>query len=524
MIRQASIDALALLGELPTLPEGEPLFVHDGPVHPFKEIYDPELEWAALAEPFTGRRARGLVALAAVAHEGLVTVLPFHQPSPAAVRACELFYGSALVWAADHARGAPPVRSRGLGLHPGNTARTASAYRGRVNPHLGHGTLHGTLDKWREYEFAESVMTGRMARTIRSADLAWWKEGESRRLVERARVAIEEARVARTGVIGADDRDLLRTLLGSWLAAVRSAFPRGAILKHRLGSGTGDASAQLDAASDPELVIARACESLVRVAPLGFASSELLTRHFITAPDVPAMFLLDNLFRPEQIIVQERLALRLTRLGSPIEFRVDFLDGEPVQSHLRHTGEYYPEESRTAADAVRALFVRAPARYRYLAGGADVAIDSEGRARVIEFNFGAESYFMNAGVFANYYAARVAGLPMPLLSLLERVFATPLATQRAFVERIGESALGHPEVDATYGVFYWLRDRWLADLRDRSPRADATTTLRALRELLGVRSTVADKDRNHLDELLLGAEDYVARAAAPQARRQRATR
>ncbi len=503
--------AAELLREIPRLAPGDPLFIPEGPVHPFTWIYDAEAEWARLLDPFTGARPRGIRALGAVGrHEGVTTVLGFVAPSPEAARATEMLHGTPVVYVGGHPAGAPPRQLGGLALHPGNTFRSANGARARVNPHLGYGRLHGSLDKWTEYLFTESVQPGIMGRTLRLCDLPGLDDAPFAALREQVRAGLARAR----GALDAGEEAALRRLFRAQWDAVRRAFPAGAQIKHVLGCGTGDRATAITDAADPDALVSRYLAALDRCAreeAAALASEEALSLHLVGRPDVPGMVVHDSVTRPHRVIAQETLALARTALGEPLEFRVDFIDGEPLGSHLRMTGELYPEEGRRCARALHDLFARAPRSHRYLCGGADVALGADGRPRIIELNFGAESSFMKAGVFANVYASRILGRPTPLLALLEELFHTPLATQRAFLEGIEATALAHPEADATYGVSYWLRERHL-DAWDQHPDPGAAEVTRAaLRSLCAVRSPGDDKDRADIDQLLLGAEDYLAR-------------
>jgi hypothetical protein len=454
---------------LPVYPSEKTLFTWQGKIDPASDVYDPEVDWQKVEEPFNGSRPRGIEALrTAIQLGGLTSVLPYTRPSsPRARKAIEFLYGSAVVYAGDYSDTTPRKNLRGVALHPGNTARTVNRVRGEINPHMGFERLHGSLDKWREYKFAESVQPGFMPATWLAAESAFWQESGIADLVAAAKRGITEAR-EKHGSIEPLTKIVLGSLVQRFLDASGRGLPHGAFIKHSLGCATFDSQRLITSEKSRAAVLVPSfIESFNKIIarakdqgekPLGEA--EFWTLLLAESGHWP-IFVYDLVYNPTRIIVQEAIEIASTARGVPMEFRVDFIDGEPVLVCPRHSQEILPAEAKQAENALGDFFSAAPLSYRYLSGGADVAITTEGKVRLIEFNFGAESGFMENGVQANRYASILQGKPTPLIKSLRKIFYAPLAAQHAFLREVSNSVLAHPQVNDEIHVYEWLRDRYL---------------------------------------------------------------
>src|SRR5690606_22656371 len=122
-----------------------------------------------------------------------------------------------------------------------------------------------------------------------------------------------------------------------------------------------------------------------------------------------AQFIYRFLTDPEPIIFQERLQIARTPLNETYEFRVDFLDCEPMNSFPRYTQEYL-NDGAIAEMVLREFCKRAPQEFQYMSGGADVAKLSDGTWKIIEFNFGANSGGMDPYLYTIPYHNMISRL------------------------------------------------------------------------------------------------------------------
>lgn len=483
-----------------------------------------EALWKKLRSPQTTPRARGLKSLREVIkREGL-----FIATNDAADAAFERLHGAPGL--TERARNGVPAQVKGVVLHPGSVGEgpgKLNDVRGTINPHLGWGNLHGLLEnnKFLEYHLAEAIQPGIMAHTENFASLT--KDGvftpafgeklaEMRRRIDTT-IAGQRALTAAEGTALTEG---LTELLDVMFKDLRGWFPEGAYLKGFGDFGTADLGTQITTFSTPAKALAT---EFVR--RLNTALSEKFRGTTLAAADVQKLMLKNQweiagafvnklLVNEKGMLAQSRVKIAKTAMGMPLEFRVDFLDGEPVSSRCRFTTEYLAEESRQAAAVLTQFFEKAPEEMRYLSGGADIARLEDGSWVIVEFNFGNTSGTLSPRYFpieSNLLISSIKGTPTPLIAELENVFSTGAGAQTAYLKKL-------KHVRPLFWKAYGLEDLSVAEagkyFRDRELDAwtaagapnpiIAQDTLGRIRAVLEEWNTQEDVAR-----LIRGAEMYV---------------
>lgn len=462
---------------------------------------DPQYEmWLELREPFSGARPRGLEAIRRAARrDGLVVVIDGPRPKHQwRVDALEFMYGAKIVFAGDFPAGAPIVRGKGVALHPDLTPKLANVYRAEINPHMGYERLHGSLNKWHEYVFAESVESGAMPRTVRAVDL---KEA----LPARPEAMAMLERLER-GELNRADINRWTEIVSRFLSAASREFSEGAFIKHVGEFATKDKNSQLMTwKADARKIASIGLRKLK-----GQSLNSVEAQEAINASSgAEARFMNALLREPQSILVQSRLDIAFTDLGKPMEFRVDFVDGEAVRALPRHSSEFYPHEAELAKKFLTGFFAKAPMQYRYLSGGADVIFLKNGEMKFIEFNFGAQSEFIDAGagypVIPNLYMSALLGEPTPLIRELNGLLSQPVVEQARYLKKL-DRVLGKGKWGDYSGVSFeavrYLRDLRLMEWSKNPTQKGADTLVRDLRELVALMVPRNKSDQKELAEFI----------------------
>jgi hypothetical protein len=218
------------------------------------------------------------------------------------------------------------------------------------------------------------------------------------------------------------------------------------------------------------------------------------------------------LLSPNEILAQSRVQISKTAMGFPLEFRVDFIDGEPLSTRARFTNEYLPKENFEASETLRRFFEKAPMELRYMSGGADVAKLADGRWVIIEFNFGATSGTMSPEYFpidANLLYSRILGHPTFYIQKLNSLHSKGLRAEVDYLRTL-------KHVRPLFWKYEGLRDVSVAEagkyFRDlyleewsQNPTSDrAADTLQQIHQLFDFW-----KDQENVKDLIRGAENFV---------------
>jgi hypothetical protein len=282
-------------------------------------------------------------------------------------------------------------------------------------------------------------------------------------------------------------RDTIRGMVEQLFADVRKEVPMGAYFKNFGEFGTGDLGNQITTFSSSYKEIAdeflRQFETLLGLRGKE-AWTEMQKQEFSDFGSNGLRFVRDLITSKPDLLVQERVMIAKSELGAPMEFRVDFLQGQPVVVRPRFGSEYQPEGMEKAGKLVEDFFKNAPDRVKVLSGGADVAQLSDGRWVLIEFNFGSESGTLYPGYYPieyHLYISRLSGKRTEFLSGLDKLVASPIDQQnrylrslkheRAVWERTGFEDLSVEDI----GKFF--RDELLEGWRRRGAPAEEAAGL-----------------------------------------------
>jgi hypothetical protein len=262
----------------------------------------------------------------------------------------------------------------------------------------------------------------------------------------------------------------LDLLVSDFLEVVRAHFPKGAYIKNYGEFASGDYGNGVTTFGTSSLQTSR--EFLLWFSEIQKQNPSrklndpkiiyyLRSRHSANG----ARFVLQLLLDPQVLIVQERLDVMQTQSGQPMEFRVDFMFGEPVGVRMRYGYEYAPNESEMAMTVLREFLQKAPPEVRHLSGGADVGFLKNGKAIIFEFNFGGASGTLYPEYYpfeANQIFSYLKGSRTPLLDRAYAILEWPIEEQRDFVKsQRNEKPIWWKTNIADISQLEWAR--WLRD-------------------------------------------------------------
>lgn len=459
--------AEAALATIPCISHDIPLFQPDGAEDPWNKCYSSRTVWDRLENPVNtvpGHHV-DLSYLRELADKGLMTAIPYSTPTvneSLLKSAHQLLAGGPVVYAKSSAMN---IRLAGVVFHPGNSTLTAHV-RGEANPHLGYGRQHGRNKLW-EWKFVSRIDPKAMPETISIDELPVWTDPE---LVEFRRSIHENMTQI---VIGKTNEFTNKTIkeiasyIKSIFTALRIRFPDGAFIKPVESSCSGDFGGIVTTMSSKEEELANlfaiGMPSILRDLARNSQNIEpSMMRTTLLSKSNPIFLIVhDLLFEPREVIGQKALELAKTERGHSFEVRVDFIQGKAVRSVMRYyLADYYPRETKAAADFLDRFFKKANYQNRMLSGGADIALGQDGNWHIIEFNFGAESFGLNFGTNWNCYVSSFLGRNTDLITTYEAMFAAPLNEQQKFLIGLEKSVLNHPDVDDLSEVYLWFRDRY----------------------------------------------------------------
>lgn len=188
----------------------------------------------------------------------------------------------------------------------------------------------------------------------------------------------------------------LYSCIDQFLKTVRQKFPVGAFIKNYGEFASGDAGNSVTTFGSSPQQIAREFILWFNQARKTFKTKKYTDEEFQKFLNDPLFanatrFVNTLLVKPNQLLINERIELAKTLLGSPMEFRVDFFQGQVVGVRIRYGNEFYLVEAQEARDVFNAFMKKAPLAIQTLSGGADVAKTRDGRWVIFEFNFGSSS-------------------------------------------------------------------------------------------------------------------------------------
>lgn len=346
-----------------------------------------------------------------------------------------------------------PRHIRGLAVHLVENRQGLRDYRGDVNLFDGRSQLYRELldDKWREYEVISRIDRNIMPKTILAAHLM-----KNSTAFRQAQKNLRQALEARCNVGAAAER-----LLQIFFRQVNRRFPKGAFIKYIREYRTCEAD-QLTYTPHADAQNLAAVFSKHIGRPKSWIKAVKESK--IAAVHIVGFLLSD----PSQIMVQQKLNIAKTRDGTLAEVRVDFGSKGPIIANVRWGYDFEWEYNQKAFQFFQSFWERWPPELQRQFGGADVVFLKNGGMKIIEFNFGSESGFMDAAqliIPGNLFVSQILGRPTALIAHLEKLVAMPTSDQ------IRELSKLIPRTKRDDETHLSLRDLHLGDvwiyLRDR---------------------------------------------------------
>ncbi len=388
------------------------------------------------------KRPRGIKELRKVIkEEGLFTVIEKNRPlSEKAVTIDEIRTGTKVVYKNDNL--GDPSDARGVFLHP-VAPDLIKKMRGRVNAQEGWGDFNKIFDhKGAEYVFAETLAPGLMSKTVFASDLINLKGKKITKLIQSLNFLDQIENTS------PDDVSTLEKLLHDFFAISKTEMNGPAHIKHVKEFQTGDRNEIVTTATDTDTLILPFLDFLknlpakIKSLPLAHAKVQKVIAN---KGDRATKIMSALLIHPEDLLVQRKLDLKKTFSGTPLEFRVDYLDGEPLAVSCRHGWDYNtPEDKLAAMNFVSDFFKNAPAPFKHLSGGADVAFTKDGKIMFIELNIGCESGFLEpevSPVHLQTYISNLTGKMTPKLQELFDMLDRPWIFQKNFLKNLAHDPL-----------------------------------------------------------------------------------
>lgn len=230
---------------------------------------------------------------------------------------------------------------------------------------------------------------------------------------------------------------LIHTLMNYY----RQAYPEGVYFKNYGEYGSGDlGNTATTFASSPKQIASEfalwASEARFKYPKKNFTSEEVQKLFRMAPYSNYVRFVNQLLVGSDKMLIQKKLNMAQTAMGSPMEFRVDFIYGQAVNARMRFGLEYYPEIQEAAMKALNEFMKKAPSQIKGLSGGADVALTKDGRFVIFEFNFGGASGTLSPEYYpfeANRIFSKLQNKKTWLLQELDRVHKLTIAEKRAFI-------------------------------------------------------------------------------------------
>ena len=413
-----------------------------GKVDPEYHAYDPADYYKKLDQKLLDQPNISLSELQKkIKNNGLCTILPYAKPKyENDVNKLEILYGTPLRFA-DYPRLNKAVQQTTLAevaLHPGNSANSARVFLGSANPHIN--ALHGKLDKWEEYVFANKYKPGVMPPTFRLSDLQVFHHPDltqHRNLIRQTLSEMAENRKHQGNYI------ILQTQIYQYLALLKTKmtaeFNNEMIMKHRLGCATGDGEGILYLSRMNMVELGDAYVSKICFGKTNDLSS---SSHLIEMYEANNAIIHDCIFSPEHIILQQEVPMAAMESGKKMEFRVSFLAGVAIHACPRYTFCCYLREQKIAMDFLNDFFSCVPEQFRYLAGGADIGFNQNGKPFIVEFNFGADGFDTGPGLYHNLIVSTLKQQETPLISFFSHLMTCSASTQNTFLRSLKQENQG----------------------------------------------------------------------------------
>lgn len=396
----------------------------------------------------------------------------------------------------DYAR--KPRKIPGLVVHLVENAEGLRDYQGERNFFDGRGRLYRRLldNKWAEFEMIRKIDPSVMPATDLAATLVK-KSPRAQALRRRLNVFLNDFLKSKKEIDPAVKKQIAE-LLQIFFAIGRQAFPNGAFIKYIREFGTREVGQVTEIPNvDPGKMTDVFLEELEKIKSrlvgngrrwLSPSLRELIQDSRTAALHIVSFLIYD----PKQIMVQEKLDIAVARDGTLAEVRIDFSSTGALVSHLRWGYDVGVDYKIRAQIYFQNLWRKFPPDLKKLFGGADVVFLKDGSMKIIEFNFGCESGFLDAAqmiVPGNAFVSKILGRPTPLIARLENLIKmAPKAQVRELsklIPKIKRDDETHYSLRDLHlpDVFLYIRDRMIEDWLKNPSRSEARRLSRLFRFL-----------------------------------------
>ena len=388
------------------------------------------------------------------------------RPTARERRRLEQIYGAPII-VDGFDYGKKPRRIRGLVVHLVESQQGVRDYRGDENLFDGRSKLYRELldNKWLEYQVIQKVDLTIMPTSILAETL-----------LQNSTLPISLGRYFQSSQAEIPDRlqTQLEAFLKKFFMVVEKKFPQGAFIKYIREYRTCEADqlTHTPEANPTKMteIFCREMETIksnLRGRSRRWRSPALLKA--IQESQKAAVHILGFLLLdPKLIMVQEKLAIAKTRDGTLAEVRVDFGSMGPIAANVRWGYDVETDYKRRAFDFFQKVWRQWPASLKQQFGGADVVFLKDGSMKIIEFNFGSESGFMDATqliVPGNLFMTKILGRPTPLIQRLEKLVKMKPQDQANELNKLIPRTKRNDETHLSMRDLH-LGDVWLY-LRDR---------------------------------------------------------
>gem|GEM_PF-4803059 len=438
-------------------------------------------------------------------HVTLIVPSPFlnrqgapRRPSVKERRELERMYGAPiLIDGFDYAE--KPRKIPGLVVHLVENAEGLRDYIGEENFFDGRGPLYRKLldNKWAEYELVSAIDPDVMPTSLLATTLMN-KSKRSHTLQKQIRKALHRFVKSKHTQVDKVTKTQIERLLNHFFALTNKTFPDGAFIKYIREFGTREVGGLTHTPEANAATITQAfCRELEKIKSqlTGRARAWMSPRLKEVIQDSRqasvhiVSFLIED---PTQIIVQQKLDIAVTRDGTLAEARIDFGSSGALVGNLRWGYDVDVGYKLRASRYFQNLWRKFPPELKKLFGGADVVFLKDGSMKIIEFNFGCESGFLDATqliVPGNVFISKVLGRPTPLIERLEALIQMPARAQSRelskFLPRTKKDSETHYSLRDLHlpDVFLYIRDRMIEQWLKNPSKVEARRLSRRFRYL-----------------------------------------
>lgn len=463
-------------------------------------------------------------------HVTLIVPSPFlnrrgepRRPTVKERRELEQMYGAPIIIDGfDYAQ--KPRKISGLVVHLVENREGLRDYFGDENFFDGRGRLYRELldDKWAEYKLFNAIDPDVMPTSYLATTLLKTKRTQGLR--RQTRSALKKFLQSKNSQVDEATKQCIQQLLSTFFALVNKTFPDGAFIKYIREFGTREVGGltHTPEANAEELTHAFCTElEKIKARLNGRARAWMSARLKEAVQDsrLAAVHIVSFLIEdPTQIMVQQKLDIAVTRDGTLAEARIDFGATGALLGNLRWGYDVDVGYKIRAISYFQNLWQKFPADLKKLFGGADVVFLKDGSMKIIEFNFGCESGFLDPAqliIPGNVFISKVIGQPTPLIARLEALIAMPARAQvkelSKLIPRTKKDSETHFSLHDLHlpDVFLYIRDRMIEEWLKKPSRAEARHLSRRFRYLaLSQQKRIEDPEVRKLvlDMARFGAE------------------